>query len=461
MVLELSKKTRINTIEIGNFGSAFIEIHVCSTTATTPGSSSEWLTLLPSCMLMTVHDSRAGRNKTSTLTCAKERFSATAAHLKWSRIKLICRQPYNTTTQFGLQHVAFFTERGSLGGPVSPQVSQSPHHQLSSPSPTESTHQQVNTRHRLPSLPSSGPFKQRDPNSKPPRNKFKRPLRDANDNNESCSAEFTGVERQSRLLNNALKSPEGESHGNPILERVAREREKVRQEVRFEACYQKRRLLVRELCKAEGKTDFATGFDKSSSKSVEMSAAIRKISRHGGLHIHVDTLTYHTHTLTHTHIDNGCEIGQEPEHGSWGGGNRGSRRRGRNRKVSGGEDVWVTKRRRKLSGVIDECQRVLSEEGSAGDPISPATDTGCVSDSDSDATIIMDSNEPTSPLPPPLPPHGGGSTAALPDVLAPSKTSVQCPLCGQHFPTYAIELHAANCSDSGTATDSLLPIYIN
>ena len=61
------------------------------------------------------------------------------------------------------------------------------------------------------------------------------------------------------------------------------EREKEKKE-RFEESYQKRRLLVAELNKAQGKTDFANGYGGKSPSSGEMMAAFRKISRHGELH---------------------------------------------------------------------------------------------------------------------------------------------------------------------------------
>ena len=459
----------------GNFGSAFIEIHVSSSSP--PGGPPEWLTLLPSCMLMTVHDSRAGRNKTATLTCTRERFSATAAQLKWSCIKLICRQPYNLTAQFGLQNVAFYTESGAVCSPMTPRVSQSPQHKLPSTALSDTTPQRTTSGHRLPPLPSAvGPCKQGEPGNKTPHVKFKRPLREAND--ESCTDEFSGVE-QSRLLSNALKAPHGESHSNPILDRIASEREKVKEEMRFEASYQKKRLLVKELHKAERKADFTAGFDKASSKSVEMSLALRKISRHGEPRTHTNTHTHtthslslslsHTHTHTHTHTDNDCEIGQEPEHGPWG--VRGRGRRGRRKKVEERvtEDGWVSKRRKKLSGMISDCEKLL---GGAGTAVETASDTVCASDSDSDATVIMDDKEPLSPPPSPLPssppppppppplllPHDVESSTAVSE----TKTSVQCPLCGQHFPGYAIELHAATCSDTRTdISNSLLPVYID
>ena len=310
VVLELGKKARISRLEIskprelystqygvssltGNFGAAFIEVHVSSgSAAVSPHGNGEWLTLLPSCMLMTVADSRAGRNKTSALVCSRERFSATAVDTKWCLVKVICRQPYNLSSQFGLQHVAFFATSHTL--PPSPSsLSPSPRAHIHS-SPT--SHTLTNTPdqiHKLPSLPTSTmtPSKPGVPNSSSwnPTNKkstmTKRPLAESNNLEEECE-EFCGVESQSRLLRNALKTPKNEVAGepNPILARV---REKAEMKS-FEGSYEKRRLLVGELTKAKGKTDFLSEYEKSSS-SVEMTAALRKISRHGE--------TNYTHSL--------------------------------------------------------------------------------------------------------------------------------------------------------------------
>ena len=326
VILELCKKTRIISVEIGkhtlslitkhltsylafsgNFGSAFIEIHVCCSSSIPNPSSTEWLTLVPSCMLMTVHDSRAGRNKTSILTVSKERFSATAINQKWNHIKIICRQPYNMSSQFGLQHVAFYSEHTTdISSPLTPSpLHKSPHYH---PSPihhnTETTPH--SNKHKLPSLPTSTvtPGKQGEPNHKPLQSKSsktpKRPLREPN---KDESEEFTGIEKQSRLLNIVLKTPSSELMGktektNPILQRIASEHEKKKNMENFQSSYEKKRLLVRELGKAELKNDFASAY--VGSKSTEMTAAFRKITQHGELiHTHTHTLTSHIRSQTH------------------------------------------------------------------------------------------------------------------------------------------------------------------
>lgn len=243
---------------------------------------SDWLTLLPSCMLMTVQDSRAGRNKTTTLTCTRDRFSATAVSQKWSYIKIICRQPYNPVAQFGLQYVSFYSE---YPGPVTSHFTPSPSH---TPNPTSppSTHisggtPHRTTKHKLPSLPSVTTCKQGDPNFKPAHLKSsKRPKRPLREPNTEGGEEFSGVEKQSRLLNNALKASK-DSPSNPILERIASERERLNQEKSFDSSYEKKQLLLKALPRALGKTDFASGYGKSPKTSAEISAAFRKISGHG------------------------------------------------------------------------------------------------------------------------------------------------------------------------------------
>ena len=75
-----------------------------------------------------------------------------------------------------------------------------------------------------------------------------------------------------------------------------------------------------------------------------------------------------THLASYSPTDNGYEIGQEPEYRPWGTRTRGRRRKrslAGEREVSE-EEVWVTKRKRKLSGMISECRKVLSRAGDAG-----------------------------------------------------------------------------------------------
>ena len=251
-----------------------------------------------------------GRNKTSTFTCKRERFSATAAAQKWSFVKVICRQPYNIRGQFGLQYVALYSEHSDPQ--TTPLLSPPSSHLLTtSPSPSHPSHSHTphgpsstpsrTSRNKLPSLPSalykkeetSSPTSAAQGNGgreksdqlklKPPRG----PLKESNDE-ENGYFEFSGVEKQSRLLSNALKAPQGSKERNPILERIIAEREKHRQE-RSPASeqlhvYEKKRLLLKDLPKAEARGDFTASYGGGAQRSLEVSMAFRKISAHGKRH---------------------------------------------------------------------------------------------------------------------------------------------------------------------------------
>ena len=117
-----------------------------------------------------------------------------------------------------------------------------------------------------------------------------------------------------------------------------------------------------------------------------------------------------------------------------------------------------------LGVLIDWLFSLQSTDSPAG-----ATSTECATDSDSDATVIVDfpDDEEPRPLSPPAPlsslvTHRDDEQHTLkdsiPDTLSnvAAPMSVHCPLCGQPFPAYAIELHAASCGDMGS-----LPVYID
>jgi len=76
------------------------------------------MTLLPQFTLMTVPDSRRGRNKTRSITYGRDKLSSAAMTKRWNRVKLRCRQPFNLTDQFGLQFVAISSDIADFSSPV-------------------------------------------------------------------------------------------------------------------------------------------------------------------------------------------------------------------------------------------------------------------------------------------------------------------------------------------------------
>ena len=178
--------------------------------------------------------------------------------------------------------------------------------------------------------------------------------------------------------------------------------------------------------------------------------------------------------------DNDYEIGEEPEH-TWGwdrykgkpqlkrsrGRGRGKTKRHNNLKLDG----WLSKRK-KINNLIDECETILSaasqslakklESSSDEASCSPLTTAnlsslpGCgkfkdesTQDEDSDSdTVIYDYEEE----------EVGGVKGAGPScgktAAAVTSSMVECPLCGELFPHYAIEVHAGNCGEPQTAVSA-------
>lgn len=310
-------KNSLSLHRAGNFGSAFVEVFVgCSDT---DENSAELVTLLPQSALMSVPDCKAGRNKTRTARYTKERLSATAMAQKWNRLKVVCRQPFNLTEQFGLSHIVVFSQAMAAANESSPPAPNGP---LISPK-----HSAV-----IPLSPTSNvPMPALSPHT--PTNKVSTPLPHAPSNSghsslplevqsrskphddssatrkcsvgkdEACTvttpkssrraardssplSEFTGVEAQSRLLHNALKgiphNDRFETETNPILLRIMAERDKYRTSppVSHSKTPERRKLLDKELPAVDPKNNFVASYQTSSDATV-LRGALARMAAHG------------------------------------------------------------------------------------------------------------------------------------------------------------------------------------
>ena len=267
------------------------------------------MTLLPSSLLMTIPDSKAGRGRTKTKTfSSKDKLSSTAVGKKWNRIKVKCIQKHNQE-QFGLQYITFSNDAGGYrdhpsisGGERTSSVSSSSRHHLLTPSQLiaplrrntlatpKSEPVAVNNRPRLPSLQKSSTPAMAVVKSEAPLKTPKRPLRERNSSQErdleeeDADFEFSGVEKQSRFFRNCLKGKpsttsdhSSEKEPNPILERIMTEREKY-SESSSSGLYQRRKLLKKELPKADVTVVFTAGYKESSSEVKKKAAAGRELS---------------------------------------------------------------------------------------------------------------------------------------------------------------------------------------
>ncbi|XP_066444575.1 protein XNDC1N isoform X2 [Eleutherodactylus coqui] len=100
--LQLERACHIRYIDIGNSGSAFLQIDV---------GRSIWpldkafATLLPTTTLMSPADARATRNLRGVRMFKEGDFLQEAAAEQWDRLRLTCAQPFNKLQQFGLSFI--------------------------------------------------------------------------------------------------------------------------------------------------------------------------------------------------------------------------------------------------------------------------------------------------------------------------------------------------------------------
>eukprot|EP00795_Rhopilema_esculentum_P015775 gene15775-7074_t len=107
VVLGFDVSSKIEHINIGNDGSAFVEITVGRSSWP---SNRPFEVLLPTVSLMTPAECKSWINTSKVVLLGKASFRASIAEQKWDRVKVRCHQPFATGKQFGL---VFVELRGS------------------------------------------------------------------------------------------------------------------------------------------------------------------------------------------------------------------------------------------------------------------------------------------------------------------------------------------------------------
>ena len=100
-ILQLDSMHQIETIDVGNEGSAFIEILVGRSADT----EAQFEVLAPTSTLMSPADSKAWTNCNAVKMFTKDKMNSITVGQKWDRVKIICHQPYNTTKPFGISFI--------------------------------------------------------------------------------------------------------------------------------------------------------------------------------------------------------------------------------------------------------------------------------------------------------------------------------------------------------------------
>ncbi|KAK3590492.1 hypothetical protein CHS0354_015481 [Potamilus streckersoni] len=105
VILQLEKFSQISFIHIGNEGSAFVEVLVGRSTAT----EKDFQVLLVTSAFMSPLDSRSGTNRTSVRMFGPDQLCKETANEKWDSIKVVCTQPFNKTSTYGLSFIKFMS----------------------------------------------------------------------------------------------------------------------------------------------------------------------------------------------------------------------------------------------------------------------------------------------------------------------------------------------------------------
>lgn len=112
--LQLERAVPIGYIDVGNCGCAFLQIDV--------GRSSwsldrPFVTLLPATMLMSLADSKQGKNRSGVRMFKDDDFLAPASGESWDRLRLTCSQPFTRHESFGLAFLRVCSSLDSLNDP--------------------------------------------------------------------------------------------------------------------------------------------------------------------------------------------------------------------------------------------------------------------------------------------------------------------------------------------------------
>ncbi|XP_053463093.1 DNA repair protein XRCC1 isoform X2 [Nycticebus coucang] len=105
VVLQLEKEEQIHSVDIGNDGSAFVEVLVGSSAG--GAGEQDYEVLLVTSSFMSPSESRSGSNPNRVRMFSPDKLVRAAAEKRWDRVKIVCSQPYSKDSPYGLSFVRF------------------------------------------------------------------------------------------------------------------------------------------------------------------------------------------------------------------------------------------------------------------------------------------------------------------------------------------------------------------
>ncbi|KAM4801908.1 DNA repair protein XRCC1 isoform X2 [Urocitellus parryii] len=103
VVLQLEKEEQIHSVDIGNDGSAFVEVLVGSSAG--GAGEQDYEVLLVTSSFMSPSESRSGANPNRVRIFGPDKLVRAAAEKRWDRVKIVCSQPYSKDSPYGLSFI--------------------------------------------------------------------------------------------------------------------------------------------------------------------------------------------------------------------------------------------------------------------------------------------------------------------------------------------------------------------
>eukprot|EP00800_Vazella_pourtalesii_P017878 TRINITY_DN5638_c1_g4_i1.p1 TRINITY_DN5638_c1_g4~~TRINITY_DN5638_c1_g4_i1.p1 ORF type:complete len:503 (-),score=110.42 TRINITY_DN5638_c1_g4_i1:84-1592(-) len=100
VILQLDAMHQIESLDVGNEGSAFIEILVGRS-----ADSDNFEVLVPTSTFMSPADSKAWTNCNAVKMFTRDKLNSLTVDQKWDRVKVVCHQHYNSNNPYGLSFI--------------------------------------------------------------------------------------------------------------------------------------------------------------------------------------------------------------------------------------------------------------------------------------------------------------------------------------------------------------------
>ncbi|XP_074539579.1 DNA repair protein XRCC1 [Halichoeres trimaculatus] len=116
VILQFEKEEQVHSIDIGNEGSAFIEVLVGNSSSV---RDQDYEVLLVMSSFMSPTESRNGTNMNRVRFFGPAQLQKSQAQEKWDRVKIVCTQPYSKNIAYGLAFVKFHSPPDKNDPPTS------------------------------------------------------------------------------------------------------------------------------------------------------------------------------------------------------------------------------------------------------------------------------------------------------------------------------------------------------